>query len=112
MNLAAEKFTALLAEREMLVKNDVCIRCIGNLTLLPEKVQKLIAELMLFTKDHKRACLNICVAYTSSYEMSSAADKLYNAANENLLKDEISTEDFRACLLTNRSRADPEMLIR
>lgn len=112
MNLATEKFAALLAEREELVKNDVCIRFIGDLSLLPIKLQKLIAELMLLTKEHKTKCLNVCMAYTSSYELSSAANKLYNAVNQNVLSDEISAEDLNACLLTNRSRTDPEMLIR
>lgn len=112
MSLATEKFSALLAEREELAKNDVCIRFIGDLTLLPVKLQKLIAELMLLTKDHKAKCLNVCMAYTSSYELSSAANKLYNAVNQNVLSDEITLEHLSACLLTNRSRTDPEMLIR
>lgn len=112
MELFAEKIQALLDDKEMLVRNDMCFRCIGELTLLPDSLQKLIADLMLFTKNHKKLCVNICMSYTSSYEMSSAADKLYNAVNENLLKDEISAEDVNACLMTNLSQADPEMLIR
>lgn len=112
MNLATEKFAALLDEREELIKNDVCIRFIGDLTRLPVKLQKLIAELMLLTKNHTTKCLNICMAYTSSYELSCVANRIYSAVNQNVLSDEITLEDLRACLLTNRSRTDPEMLIR
>ena len=112
MNLATEKFSALLAERDELVKNDVCIRFIGDLTRLPVKLQKLIAELMLLTKDHTTKCLNVCMAYTSSYELSCAANRVYNAVNQNVLSDEIGLEDLSACLLTNRSRTGPELLIR
>ena len=112
MKLATEKFAALLAERDELIKNDVCIRFIGDLARLPVKLQKLIAELMLLTKNHKTKCLNVCMAYTSSYELSCAANRIYNAVNQNVLSGEITLEDLRACLLTNRSQIDPEMLIR
>lgn len=68
---------------------------------------------MLLTKDHKSKCLNVCIAYTSSYELSAAAIKLYNAHNQNvLINEQISKEDLNTCLLTNKSQTDPDLLIR
>ena len=46
------------------MEHGVCIRVIGNLSLLPEDVQKLIAEAMLITRDNSKAALNIAFAYT------------------------------------------------
>ena len=113
MNLATEKFALLLGEKDELIKNDVGIRFIGDLKLLPIKLQKLISELMLLTKHHKSKCLNICMAYTSSYELSFAVNRLLNALNQNVLNnDEIKKEDLNNCLLTNQSRTDPDLLIR
>lgn len=112
MNLFTEQFKTLLSERDDLVKNDLCFRFIGDLTLLPVKLQIVFAELTLLTKDHKGICLNTCVAYTSSNELTSATNKLYDAMNQNVLGDEISAEDLSACLMTNRSGTDPDVLIR
>lgn len=113
MNLATEKFSLMLNEKDELIRNDVCIRFIGNLDLLPIKLQKLISELMLLTKNHNGRCLNICMAYTSSYEIESAANQLYKATIKNVLDDDlIDIDHLNACLLTSRSKNDPELLIR
>ena len=47
------------------MEKGVCLRVIGNLSLLPADIQKLIAEAMLLTKDNKNAVLNLAFAYTS-----------------------------------------------
>lgn len=115
MNLAIEKFSLLLEEKDELKKNDVSIKFIGNLDLLPKQLQKLINEIMLLTKDHRAKCLNICMAYTSSYEITNAANRLINAQAKNLISDkldELSIQDFNDCLLTNRFKTDPELLVR
>lgn len=46
------------------MENGVCVRVIGNLSLLPKDMQKLFAEAMTITKDNNRAFLNIAFAYT------------------------------------------------
>lgn len=43
------------------------IRVIGNLSLLPEDLCKLIAEAMTITKDNNKAILNLAFPYTSKY---------------------------------------------
>lgn len=44
--------------------NGVCLRVIGNLSLLDDELRKLLAQVMLKTKDNKKAFLNIAFAYT------------------------------------------------
>lgn len=41
----------------------VCVRVIGNLSLLAEDLRKVIARVMVLTKDNHKAFLNIAFAY-------------------------------------------------
>lgn len=113
MEMAIEKLTALLAQPDEVAKSGLRLRCIGELSLFPVKLQKLIAELTLLTKNQKGLRLNVCFGYTSSNELSSAASKLYNAVKQNVvLSDEIGVEDLNACLQTNLNRSNPDVLVR
>lgn len=46
------------------MKNGVCIRVIGDLSLLDDELRNLVAQIMLMTKNNKKAFLNIAFAYT------------------------------------------------
>jgi len=50
--------------RDKLMEHGVCIRVIGNLTLVPQDIQKLIAQAIILTKDNNKAFLNVAFAYT------------------------------------------------
>ena len=50
------------------MEHGVCIRVVGNLSLIPKDVQKLIAEAMLITKDNSKAVLNVAFAYTCKFD--------------------------------------------
>lgn len=50
--------------RDKLAEQGVCIRVIGNLSLLSEDMRKLIAEAMIITENNKKATLNLAFAYT------------------------------------------------
>jgi len=45
----------------------VCIRVIGNLSLIPEDIRKLIAEAVTLTKKNNKAFLNLAFSYTCKY---------------------------------------------
>lgn len=49
------------------MEHGVRIRIIGNITLIPESVKKLMAEAMIITKDNNKALLNVAFAYTCKY---------------------------------------------
>ena len=57
-------FVLFFLARDKLMEHGVCIRVIGNLTLLPQDIQKLIAQAMILTKDNSKAFLNVAFAYT------------------------------------------------
>ncbi|XP_018654417.1 putative dehydrodolichyl diphosphate synthase (dedol-pp synthase) [Schistosoma mansoni] len=87
MNLAEEKLQELLDNKDELKADDICIRVIGNLALLPAKVQSLAAQLMLVTRNHSnditRELLSKCL-YT---RLSKPLDLLIRTSGEIRLSD-------------------------
>ena len=108
MSLAEEKFQKLLEEKDKLREQGVRIKILGDLKLLPLSLQKLLAEVELFTKDHKRAFLNVCFAYTSRQEMTSAIQDLVEAR---VNPDLITEEFFRSCFWSGQC-SDPDLVVR
>ncbi|CAH1109958.1 unnamed protein product [Psylliodes chrysocephalus] len=112
MQLAREKFQRLFKEKEKLKEEGVCIRVIGNLSLLPEDLRKLIAEATLITKDNTKSILNVAFSYTSREEITHSIKSVVQAVEDNLIQeDDITEEAISACLYTHLSK-DPDLLIR
>ncbi|XP_029040747.1 dehydrodolichyl diphosphate synthase complex subunit DHDDS isoform X1 [Osmia bicornis bicornis] len=112
LNLAEEKFHSLLGEKDKIRKYGLRVRIIGNLSLLPLKLQELIAETMIFTKEHNKAFLNIAFAYTSRDEITHAIkDVIEGVQNGDILSEDIDEDLISNCLYTNNS-PNPDLLIR
>lgn len=112
MQLAREKFEKLFEEKDKLMENGVCIRVIGNLSLLPEDMRKLVAKAELLTKDNNKAILNVAFSYTSRDEIVNSIKTVVEAANEGKIVIEDINEDLIShCLYTNLS-PNPDLLIR
>ena len=77
MGLARDKFADLLAEKERLAARGVRIRVIGNLSLLPLDVQKLMIRAMEITRFNDKFTLNMAISYTSREEMSNAVAQVF-----------------------------------
>ncbi|XP_076178286.1 dehydrodolichyl diphosphate synthase subunit isoform X2 [Ptiloglossa arizonensis] len=93
-------------------QHGICIRIIGNLSLLPQNIQELIAEAMIFTKDHTKAFLNIAFAYTSRDEITHAIkDVIEGVKCDDILLEDIDENLITNCLYTNGS-PNPDLLIR
>ncbi|KAG5327916.1 DHDDS synthase, partial [Acromyrmex charruanus] len=78
MNLARQKFKDLLEDKKKLKDNGICIRVFGNLSLLPEDICKLIAEVMIVTRENNRIFINFAIAYTCKFDWDSMATILNN----------------------------------
>lgn len=112
MELARKKFLRLLEEKDQIMKHGVCVRVIGDLTLLPRDVQEVIAEAMFISRNNTRATLNVCLAYTSRQEMANAVKEVALGVEEGiLLPSDVSEELIEQCLYTHRCK-DPELLVR
>ncbi|KAM4796383.1 dehydrodolichyl diphosphate synthase complex subunit DHDDS [Rhinophrynus dorsalis] len=112
MDLARQKFTRLLEEKDKLKKHGVCIRVLGDLTLLSLDIQKLIAQAVLETRTYSTCFLNVCFAYTSRHEISNAVREAAWGVQEGLLDpSDVSESLLDHCLYTANS-PDPDLLIR
>ncbi|XP_050308633.1 dehydrodolichyl diphosphate synthase complex subunit DHDDS [Anthonomus grandis grandis] len=112
MDLAREKFSRLFEEKDKLMENGICIRVIGNLTLLPDDLKKLIARAMIMTKDNKNAILNVAFSYTSRDEIANSMMTIVEGAKQGKIEvDDINESLISHCLYTNLS-PNPDLLIR
>lgn len=112
MELARQKFARLLEEQENLEKHGVQIRVLGDLSLLPEDIQKLIAQAVMRTRSYNKCFLNVCFAYTSRQEMANAVREMAWGVEQGLLEpSDVSEFLLDKCLYTSNS-PNPDLLIR
>lgn len=112
MRLAREKFNRLLEERDKLNREGVCIRVVGDLSLVPDDIRKLFAKAEIMTKDNNKAFLNIAFAYTSRNEITNAIKTVVEGLqNEKISPDDVNCDLLSQCMYTNRSK-NPDLLIR
>ncbi|KYN31733.1 Dehydrodolichyl diphosphate synthase [Trachymyrmex septentrionalis] len=112
MDLARQKFKRLLEEKEKLMDVGVCVRVIGNLSLIPEDLCKLVAEAMTITRENNKAFLNLAFAYTSRDEITHAIkDIIQGVKDADILPEDINEDLITDCLYTYKS-PNPDLLIR
>ncbi len=88
---------------DMVVKRQVRVRFVGNLSPLPETMQDLMADIEARTAKFKKRKLNLCVNYSSRAEILRAANELARA------KKPITEKSFEKALWV---RSAPDLLIR
>ena len=54
----------MLQNQELINAHQVQVRILGDLSLLPDRVQQAAATVMAATRKHEACYLNICMAYT------------------------------------------------
>lgn len=52
--------------RDKINQEGVCIQIIGDWSLVPSELKKLMAQAMILTKNNTRAKLNVAFAYTGT----------------------------------------------
>jgi ditrans,polycis-polyprenyl diphosphate synthase len=65
MNLAKIKFTQLFQKNDLIQNHGVCVRILGDISLLPEDLQRVIARMVNVSKHNTKSILNIAFPYTS-----------------------------------------------
>ena len=95
-------------ETKDLIKNNISLKTIGDISQLPLKCQKELAESIKKTKDNTGMTLILALSYSGKWEIINAIKKV--------LQEGISTEDFSEDIfqqyLTTNNVPDPELLIR
>lgn len=99
-------------ETSTLMKNDIRLEALGEISGLPEKCRRELRQTIEKTAANKRMVLTLALNYSGRWEITEAVNQLKNK----LLKGEafperLSEEDF-ASLLPSSHMPDPELLIR
>eukprot|EP01135_Chromosphaera_perkinsii_P003128 Nk52_evm17s236 gene=Nk52_evmTU17s236 len=79
MKLALDKFGTLFTNKVFLDKieqHKVRIKVIGELSLLPEELQKAIAKVVCSTAKNRNGTLNVCLAYTGRQEICNVVNEV------------------------------------
>jgi len=101
LQLAKEKFEALVEEAEKLAKHGVRVRVLGDTSLLPADVLAATRRAEEVTRNNCECTLNVALAYTSREEMTQAARNLAAAVKSGQLKEsEVNMERLEAMLYT------------
>ena len=95
-------------ETKTLMKNDICLNAIGNLSQLPKKCEQELEQAIEKTKNNKRMTLILALSYSGRWEIVNAVNKIMK--EKHLIK-ELTEEAFQQYLNT-KGVPDPELLIR
>ncbi|KAF9038683.1 Decaprenyl diphosphate synthase-like protein [Panaeolus papilionaceus] len=112
MQLAEEKLLELCGHGDLLDEYGVRLNVVGKKSLLPESVQKAIAQAEELTRCNKRAILNLCMPYTSRDEMATAVESCVNNALNTTPQDEeivITEQDIEDQLMTSLGGSPPHV---
>lgn len=112
MQLAREKYQKLLDERDKLMENGVCIRVIGNMSLIPPDLRSMMFEAVKLTKDNRKAFLNIAFAYTSRDEITASIKTVVEGIQSHKIAREDVDESLISRCMYSSASPDPDMIIR
>ncbi len=111
MKLAIENLRRL-REDKRIFKNQVKVKVLGRLNLLPENVQQEIKMTEDATKTHENFILNICMAYGGRAEIVDALKRIFDKVKDGDISfDDIDEELISNHLYTN-GISDPDLIIR
>jgi tritrans,polycis-undecaprenyl-diphosphate synthase [geranylgeranyl-diphosphate specific] len=113
MQIAEEKFRRLLIN-ERIHRNKVHVKVIGRVNLLPENLQKLIADVEKATSDYDKQFLNFAFAYGGRAEIVDAAKTIAEKVKKGELRvEDVDESTFEKYLYTSHMpNQEPDMIIR
>lgn len=104
--------TVLKSEYLELKENNIRLRAMGRLDLLPQETRKILAETIHSLSSNNGMILNLCLSYGGRAEIVDAAKRIASeAAAGSIVPDSIDEETF-AQYLYSPDIPDPDLLIR
>ena len=104
--------TSLKKELKSLMKNDVCLRAIGDLNKLPKRAQKELYEVFEATKNNKKITLTLALNYGSREEIVRMVKEISNK----IVNNELEVEEIDEIIINNHlytfTLPDVDLLIR
>jgi len=108
--------TFLKSELQNMLDNNISLRCIGEIELLPPDVQKVVAETIQNTapntEDKPGMILNLALSYGSRFEIVRAARIMAGKCVSGQFDPEDFSEQLFASHLYTAGLPDPDLLIR
>ena len=119
-NRPNEEITALMAllvmaiERETpdLMKNNVRLKAIGDLSRMPKEVKDRLDACIDQTSENTGLTLILALSYSSRWEMTDAVRRISQEVKNGKLQNEDITEDLISSYLTTKDFPDPDLIIR
>jgi tritrans,polycis-undecaprenyl-diphosphate synthase [geranylgeranyl-diphosphate specific] len=113
MKIAEEKFRKLLTD-ERIHRNNVHVKVIGRVNLLPENLQQLIADVEKATENYDNQFLNFAFAYGGRAEIVDATKTIAEKVkNGELRLGEVDENTFEKHLYTaHMPKQEPDLIIR
>jgi len=115
MNIARLKLNEIEKSLEKIHEQQICIRIIGNLELLPEDIRQSSYHLMNETDHYKNFILNVCFYYTSRNEITNIIKDLAKGCEKNLIHiDDIDDDLIIQSLIVSTSQTGhlPDIFLR
>ncbi len=120
MRLCEEKFGEMLEQSDMIARNRVRVRVLGDLTRVSPSLRTLMHRVMARTAGFDDGpVLNICFAYTGRFDIASGVSRVVGMCDEGRLRPEdISEHTLAMCMSSGFSAGGapvtcyPELLIR
>ena len=117
-NRPSDEISALMGlvlsslEDEIFMKNDVRFRVIGDITRLPEDVQKKLHETEEHTKDNATMTMVVALSYSSRSEITKAVQDIVTDVKAGKISEQAICEDMVSKYLQTAFMPDPDLLIR
>jgi undecaprenyl diphosphate synthase len=103
---------SLNKETDTLIKNNIRLKAIGDVDRLADDVKERLSETIRLTENCTGLTLMVAISYSSRWEITEAARKIYSDINSGKLAIENVTEDVFGNYLTTSEAPDPELMIR
>lgn len=99
-------------ETKTLMKNNIRLSAIGDLSALPQDCLNELTETIKITSENRRMQLNLALSYSSRWEIVDAVRKIVTDVENNHLDPVKIDEKLFSTYLHSSSSPDPELLIR
>lgn len=99
-------------EISTLIKNNVRLLAVGDISSLPLKVQKELKEAIETTKNNSGLSLVLALSYSSRWEIVNAVKRISNDIELNKISSKDIDESMFVSYLSTAGIPDPELLIR
>lgn len=103
---------SLNKELKTFQENGVCLKAIGRISDLPEKIQKTLLETIKATENNKTCTLTLALSYGSRAEILDTTKKIAEQVANGTIKLEDITEDLFSNTLYTAGTPDPDLMIR